>query len=291
MPLLFAHAEQPRLLEGLQAGADDYLGKPFHMEELVARNVIVDEHPDVVINMIDATALERSLYLAVQFMEIGAPMVLGLNMMDEVKRNGVTIDVKKLSTLLGVPVVPCVARVGEGREELMKAVAAAYKASNGKWKPIQLSYGPELDPVIERMTAVIAAGTGLGEALLFWDGAGYHAQPTEGGHCSFAPTTADEDGLLAYMRKQLGGHVSVERVLSGPGLFNIWRYLSDAAQGKADAAALQAIETAADPAPKSLLALWRVRMRSAFTLWKCSAAFTAPKRPIWRSNPCPRRAC
>lgn len=97
------------------------------------------------------------------------------------------------------------------------------------------------------MTAVIAAGTGLGEALLFWDGAGYHAQPTEGGHCSFAPTTADEDGLLAYMRKQLGGHVSVERVLSGPGLFNIWRYLSDAAQGKADAAALQAIETAADP--------------------------------------------
>lgn len=128
----------------------------YSMEELVARNVIVDEHPDVVINMIDATALERSLYLAVQFMEIGAPMVLGLNMMDEVKRNGVTIDVKKLSTLLGVPVVPCVARVGQGREELMKAVAAAYKASNGKWKPIRLSYGPELDPVIERMTAIIA---------------------------------------------------------------------------------------------------------------------------------------
>ena len=127
----------------------------YSMEELVARNVIVDEHPDVVINMVDATALERSLYLAVQFMEIGAPMVLGLNMMDEVKRNGVTIDVKKLSTLLGVPVVPCVARVGEGREELMKAVAAAYKASNGQWKPIQLSYGPELDPVIERMTAMI----------------------------------------------------------------------------------------------------------------------------------------
>ncbi|EKO40366.1 MAG: ferrous iron transporter FeoB [Solidesulfovibrio magneticus str. Maddingley MBC34] len=128
----------------------------YSMEELVARNVIVDEHPDVVINMIDATALERSLYLAVQFMEIGAPMVLGLNMMDEVKRSGVTIDVKKLSTLLGVPVVPCVARVGQGREELMQAVAAAYKVSNGQWKPIKLSYGPELDPVIERMTAMIA---------------------------------------------------------------------------------------------------------------------------------------
>ena len=127
----------------------------YSMEELVARNVIVDEHPDVVINMIDATALERSLYLAVQFMEIGAPMVLGLNMMDEVKRNGVTIDVTKLSQLLGVPVVPCVARVGQGREELMKAVAAAHREAGGTWKPIRLSYGPELDPVIERMTKII----------------------------------------------------------------------------------------------------------------------------------------
>ena len=69
----------------------------YSMEELVARNVIVDERPDVVINMMDATALERSLYLAVQLMEIGAPLVLGLNMMDEVRRSGVTIDVDKLS--------------------------------------------------------------------------------------------------------------------------------------------------------------------------------------------------
>ncbi|MHC1788187.1 ferrous iron transport protein B [Solidesulfovibrio sp.] len=127
----------------------------YSMEELVARNVIVDEHPDVVINMIDATALERSLYLAVQFMEIGAPMVLGLNMMDEVKRNGVTINVGKLSELLGVPVVPCVARVGQGREELMAAVVQAYKDSGGNWKPIRLSYGPELDPILDRMTAII----------------------------------------------------------------------------------------------------------------------------------------
>ena len=127
----------------------------YSMEELVARNVILDEHPDVVINMIDATALERSLYLAVQFMEIGAPMVLGLNMMDEVKRNGVTLDVAKLSKLLGVPVVPCVARVGQGREALMAAVVETYNQTGGVWKPIRLSYGPELDPVIARMTDVI----------------------------------------------------------------------------------------------------------------------------------------
>ncbi len=97
------------------------------------------------------------------------------------------------------------------------------------------------------MKAVIAAGTGLGEALLFWDGTRYHAQPTEGGHCSFAPTSADEDALLDYMRNQLGGHVSVERVLSGPGLFNIWRFLRDSGRGVMDAGVMQAIELADDP--------------------------------------------
>ncbi|MGD9887785.1 MAG: glucokinase [Halothiobacillaceae bacterium] len=97
------------------------------------------------------------------------------------------------------------------------------------------------------MMAVIAAGTGLGEALLFWDGTRYHAQPTEGGHCSFAPTTADEDGLLHYMRNQLGGHVSVERVLSGPGLYNIWCFLRDSGRGNMDANTLRSIENATDP--------------------------------------------
>ncbi|WP_300161089.1 ferrous iron transport protein B [Solidesulfovibrio sp.] len=133
----------------------------YSMEELVARNVIVDERPDVVINMMDATALERSLYLAVQLMEIGAPLVLGLNMMDEVRRSGVTIDVDKLSRLLGVPVVPCVARVGQGGKELMRAVAETAERTKGKWSPFRLSYGPDLDPIIERMTKVIEAANFL----------------------------------------------------------------------------------------------------------------------------------
>jgi ferrous iron transport protein B len=127
----------------------------YSMEELVARNVIVDEHPDVVINMMDATALERSLYLAVQLMEIGAPLVLGLNMMDEVRRSGVHIDVEKLSRLLGVPVVPCVARLGQGRKELMRAVAGVAEKTKGQWTPFHLSYGPDLDPILERMTKAI----------------------------------------------------------------------------------------------------------------------------------------
>jgi ferrous iron transport protein B len=127
----------------------------YSLEELVARNVLVDERPDVVVNMIDATALERSLYLAVQLLEIGAPVVLGLNMMDEVKRNGVKIDYNTLSQLLGAPVIPCTARLGLGREELMRAVAAVHKERGGKWKPLRLSYGPDLDPILDKMSALI----------------------------------------------------------------------------------------------------------------------------------------
>jgi len=127
----------------------------YSMEELVARNVIVDEHPDVVVNMVDATALERSLYLALQLLEIGAPIVIGLNMMDEVRRSGVTIDAGKLSKLLGVPVVPCVARLGQGKQELMRAVTEVARLTGGAWKPLRLSYGPDLDPILDRMTRII----------------------------------------------------------------------------------------------------------------------------------------
>jgi glucokinase len=97
------------------------------------------------------------------------------------------------------------------------------------------------------MTAVIAAGTGLGQALLFWDGLRYHVQPTEGGHCDFAPNSAEEDALLVWLRTKLGGHVSVERVLSGPGLFNIWDFLRDTRRIPIDDGAAQAILASNDP--------------------------------------------
>jgi glucokinase len=97
------------------------------------------------------------------------------------------------------------------------------------------------------MKAVIAAGTGLGEALLFWNASTYQVQPTEGGHTSFAPNNADEDALLVYLREKFAGHVSVERVLSGPGLYNIWCFLRDTERGIMDARVCQQIEIAADP--------------------------------------------
>ncbi len=80
--------------------------------------------------------------------------------------------------------------------------------------------------------AVIAAGTGLGEAMLYWDGKEHHPIASEGGHADFAPQSDQEIELLRYLRAKLDGHVSFERVLSGPGLFNIYQFLRDTGQGE-----------------------------------------------------------
>jgi glucokinase len=100
------------------------------------------------------------------------------------------------------------------------------------------------EPVVGAARAVIAPGTGLGEAFLIWDGSRYRAFPSEGGHAAFAPTSDLEAGLLAYLRERFE-HVSVERVCSGPGLLNIYRYLRDsghAAESAELARALPAVE-------------------------------------------------
>ena len=85
------------------------------------------------------------------------------------------------------------------------------------------------EPVARAARAVIAPGTGLGQAFLIYDGARYRAFPSEGGHANFAPSSELEAGLLAYLRRK-HDHVSVERVCSGPGLLNIYQYLRDAGQ-------------------------------------------------------------
>ncbi|MEG1754522.1 MAG: ferrous iron transport protein B [Clostridia bacterium] len=95
----------------------------YSMEEIVARNFVVDEHPDAIINIVDATNLERNLYLTIQLMELETPMILALNMMDEVTQMGISIDVRRLALELGVPVVPICARTGQGVEELLQNCA------------------------------------------------------------------------------------------------------------------------------------------------------------------------
>ena len=86
---------------------------------------------------------------------------------------------------------------------------------------------PAAEPGRRGNIAVIAAGTGLGEAILYWDGGRYHPIATEGGHSDFAPRNDLEIDLLRYLRGHLRGHVSYERVLSGPGVFNLYRFLRD----------------------------------------------------------------
>ncbi|WP_319557447.1 glucokinase [Thiomicrorhabdus sp.] len=80
--------------------------------------------------------------------------------------------------------------------------------------------------------AVIAAGTGLGEAILFFDGREHHAMPTEGGHCEFAPQNAQEDQLLLFLRERFNGHVSMERILSGNGFGNLYDFLKSSGFAK-----------------------------------------------------------
>ena len=96
-----------------------YSLSPYSMEEIVARDFIIGEAPDCVIDIVDATNLERNLYLTVQLLELERPTVLALNFMDEVEKRGDKIDVHRLSRELGVPVIPITARTGEGVEELM----------------------------------------------------------------------------------------------------------------------------------------------------------------------------
>lgn len=109
--------------------------------------------------------------------------------------------------------------------------------------------------------AVIAAGTGLGEAILYWDGSRHHALPTEGGHTDFAPNDAWEDGLLVWLRQELNGHVSYERLLSGPGLHNLYRYLLECGPATPEPAGLRTRLDREDPAP--VIAEWGLHGRDA----------------------------
>ena len=105
-----------------------YSLSPYTLEEVVARNYLVTERPDAILNIIDATNLERNLYLTTQLTELGIPVVVALNMMDLIKKNGDKINVEELSRQLGCKVVEISALKGTG---IMEAAEEAVKAANG----------------------------------------------------------------------------------------------------------------------------------------------------------------
>ncbi|EGD49037.1 ferrous iron transport protein B [Ruminiclostridium papyrosolvens DSM 2782] len=104
-----------------------YSIRPYTNEEIVTRDFILNNKPDGIINIVDATNIERNLYLTLQLIEMGIPMVLALNMMDEVRGNGGTIDIGKMSGKLGIPIVPISASKNEGIDELIDKIISTSK--------------------------------------------------------------------------------------------------------------------------------------------------------------------
>ena len=111
-----------------------YSLSPYTSEEIVSRQFILDEKPTGIINIVDATNIERNLYLTMQLMELDVPMVLALNMMDEMRGNGGTVDINEMEALLGIPVVPISAAKNEGIEELASHAlhVAKYQECRGR---------------------------------------------------------------------------------------------------------------------------------------------------------------
>ena len=119
----------------------------YTQEERIARDFLLLEKPDVVVDVVDASNLERNLYLVFQLIEMNLPLVLDLNMMDVAKRRGFEIDTEKLSQQLGIPVVPTIGNRGKGKKELCQIIHATYKNRKGP-TPIRLDYGEALEPIL-----------------------------------------------------------------------------------------------------------------------------------------------
>jgi ferrous iron transport protein B len=122
----------------------------YSLEEVVARDFLVKEKPATVINIVDASNLERNLYLTLQFMELGIPICIALNMVDVAKARGIEIDVDNLARVLEVPVFPTVARSGEGKKELIDA-ASRQIVGKKRPEPLQISYGEDIDSALVEM--------------------------------------------------------------------------------------------------------------------------------------------
>lgn len=117
---------------------------PYSPDEVAARDYLLEQHPDVVIHVVDASNLERNLYLTTQLMEVGVPVIVALNMVDIAEMRGIRIDETRLSEILGVPVVRTVGNRGTGTDELLDE-AMALASARSSWIPIDLSYGSSSD--------------------------------------------------------------------------------------------------------------------------------------------------
>ncbi|MDR2077102.1 MAG: ferrous iron transport protein B [Desulfovibrio sp.] len=127
----------------------------YSLEEVVARKVLAEERPGAVLDVVNAAVLERNLYLTLQMLEMGIPVVLALNMMDEARDQGIIIDEKRLEELTGIRAVPTVARSGEGLPEALAETLKLAEEKKGRAVPLEISYGPEIDAALKEMTRLV----------------------------------------------------------------------------------------------------------------------------------------
>ena len=130
----------------------------YSLDEVVARNYVVDGKPDVVVDVIDASNLERNLYLAIQFLEMGVPLIIALNMMDVAESRGYRIDVENLADLLGVSVVPMVAAKNQGTSELLETVIGVADG-NIQIRGINMQYGHDVEAEIAKLERLLSGNS------------------------------------------------------------------------------------------------------------------------------------
>lgn len=123
----------------------------YSPEELYVIDYLTTQRPDVVVNVVDGSNLERNLYLTTQLIDMGLPVIIALNMYDEMELNGDKLDYKKLSELLGIPVIPTVGKKGKGVKDLFKKIVRIHKGSEVLNNRISLQYAPQVESAIEEL--------------------------------------------------------------------------------------------------------------------------------------------
>ncbi|MEI8346259.1 MAG: ferrous iron transport protein B, partial [Pseudomonadota bacterium] len=129
----------------------------YSLDEVVARDFVLNEKPDVIIDVLDATNIERNLYLCLQFQELGVPIVSALNIIDQAESRGIRIDDNQLSKILGIPIIRTVGTKGKGMDKLLDAAVKILDRPDFGLK--QISYGEELEIEISRLVESISAGS------------------------------------------------------------------------------------------------------------------------------------